>query len=68
MFPYILFPRVIFSAYSECGTTPGIQILSVLAALRLEGLKPVPSTCQGTSSSLPMMVNHFAYTKRVPGY
>ena len=53
MFHYILFPVIIDSAYSECGTTPGVfDVLTVLADLRLDGLQPVPSTCQGRPSEL----------------
>ena len=58
MYPYVLFQQLILMAYSECGTMPGIHILSVLASLRADGLKPVPSTCQGEPISFLVIFHH----------
>ena len=47
VFPYELFPQLINTAYSECVPLPGLNVLSMLASLRRQGLNPIPSTCRG---------------------
>ena len=58
MYPFVLIQQLILMAYSECGTMPGIYILSVLASMRSDGLKPVPSTCQGEPISFLVIFTH----------